>query len=351
MIMTLDKNKVLLGFSGGVDSTAAALILKEKGYEVHGIFFNVFGPHNTESQKRAVEVAKQLSISLILKDVSQEFGNKIKKYFFNEYTLGKTPNPCVQCNKHIKFRFMLEQAKEIGAFYIATGHYAKLHYSDALEKYMIKKPAALYKDQTYMLYNLNQEILKHVLFPLSHIESKDHVRNIVSKANLPNAKTKDSQEICFIPDNNYVNFICNNYHYEPKEGNFVDKSGNILGKHRGIIHYTIGQRKGLGIALGKPVYVTDIDAVRNTVTLGNDHELLENIVRSKDNNFIHLEINKPVEAEAKIRYAAYPSKATIFIDEPGIIKTVFKQPQRAVTPGQSIVFYSGETLLGGGIII
>ncbi len=349
--MPLDKNKVLLGFSGGVDSTAAALLLKEKGYEVHGIFFNVFGPHNTEAQKRAVEIAKQLSMPLILQDISEEFSCKIKNYFFNEYIRGKTPNPCIQCNKHIKFSFMLEQAKIMNIYYIATGHYANLYYNKSLGKYVIKKPVALYKDQTYMLYNLNQEILKHVLFPLSHIESKDYVRNIVQNAGLANAKTKDSQEICFIPNNNYAEFICSHYDYNPVEGNFIDKSGNILGRHKGIIHYTIGQRKGLGIALGTPAYVIDIDAVNNTVTLGDNRDLLKNIVRSKDNNFIHLEISGSIEAEAKIRYAAYPANATISRENPDIIKTVFKQPQRAVTPGQSIVFYSGETLLGGGTII
>lgn len=347
--MTLDKNKVLLGFSGGVDSTATALILKENGYEVHGLFLDVHG-NSTETQKKASRVAQQLNIPLMSLDVSQYFKEKVMDYLYNEYIQGYTPNPCIECNKYIKFNLMLEEAQKIGAYYIATGHYARIEHNPTIGEYIIKKPKALAKDQTYMLYNLNQDILKHVLFPLGDIESKDEVREMVEDSHLSNAKAKDSQEICFIEDNDYVNFIENNYGYKSIPGQFIDAKGNVLGEHKGIINYTIGQRKGLGIALGEPAYVTKINSKKNTVTLGKNEDLFKPIVYSKNNHFINSESFIPKEIEAKIRYSAKPTKA-IIEKENQRIKTTFETPQRAITTGQSIVFYSGDILLGGGIII
>lgn len=348
--MSLDKKKVLVGFSGGVDSTASVLLLQQQGYEVTGIFFNVFGKI-TETQKRAIEVANQLNISLIIEDISSYFKEKIMDYFFYEYTMGRTPNPCVHCNKYVKFSLMLQNAQKINAYYIATGHYAIIQYDEASKSYIIRKPTALNKDQTYMLYNLDQTILKHVLFPLGNMASKDDVRDIARAAGLANAETKDSQEICFIENNDYVSFITENYDYKSLEGDFVNDKGDILGKHQGIIHYTIGQRKGLGIALGKPAYVTHINKEKNTVTLGENENLFSKIVFSHNNHFIGDIPVEPIEVESKIRYSAKPAKAMISIENNSIVKTTFDKPQRAITPGQSIVFYSKDVLLGGGIII
>lgn len=349
ILMDLDKKKVLIGFSGGVDSTASTILLRERGFEVQGIFFNVFG-NVTDTQKRAQAVARKLEMPLITLDISKYFKQKIMDYFYEEYTKGRTPNPCVQCNKHIKFSLMLEQARKINAYYIATGHYARIEFDESINKYIIRKPAALYKDQTYMLYNLNQDMLKHIIFPLGDMISKDKVREMVSRHGLPNAQTKDSQEICFIQDDDYIRFICENYDYKPQNGSFIDIKGSVLGTHSGIINYTIGQRKGLGIAFGKPVYVTHIDSENNTVTLGNNEELFTDTVFSKDNNFIHILLNGSFEAEGKIRYSAKPAKSIVFAEKNGILKTVFNTPQRAATPGQSIVFYDNDILLGGGTI-
>lgn len=347
--MTLDKSKVLLGFSGGVDSTATALILREKGYEVHGLFLNVHGG-TSETQGKAQDVAEQMNMPLTTLDVSDIFKTKVKDYLYEEYIQGRTPNPCVQCNKFIKYSLMLSEARKIGAYYIATGHYARIEFDEKIQEYIIKKPVALKKDQTYMLYNLNQKMLQHILFPLGHIESKDAVRKMVEGYDLSNAKTKDSQEICFVDDNDYVSFIKNNYKYESTQGDFLDENGKILGQHSGIINYTIGQRKGLGIALGEPAYVTKINAQKNTVTLGKNDDLFNCVVYSKQNHFINSDAFIPDKLEAKIRYSSKPSPATIKTENK-LIKTTFEAPQRAITSGQSIVFYSDEILLGGGTII
>lgn len=347
--MTLDKNKVLLGFSGGVDSTATALILRKKGYKVHGLFLNVTG-QETESQDKAINVAKKLDMPLITLDISIFFKEKVKDYLYNEYIQGNTPNPCVECNKYIKFNMMLSEAKKIGAHYIATGHYARIEFNEEMQEFIIKRPKAIYKDQTYMLYNMNQNLLKHVLFPLGEIESKDKVREMVQDHDLPNAKTKDSQEICFIDDDDYINYIKTNYDYKSVAGDFIDEKGKVLGQHQGIINYTIGQRKGLGIALGEPAYVTKIDPKNNTVTLGKNDDLFNHVVYSRSNNFINKKDFIPEVVEGKIRYSAKPAKATIQ-EENNLLKTTFVEPQRAMTTGQSIVFYSGDILLGGGIII
>ena len=369
--MELSKNKVLLGLSGGVDSATAALLLKEKGLEVTGYYFDVSG-NNIQGRKEACEVAEQLGIPLLLDDVSEEFRNIVISNFIEEYLHGRTPNPCIMCNPNIKFRHLIEKANEIGAYYIATGHYCRigrdeqrieqaecgsdirLVENDKNEKtsyYYIQRAANDKKDQSYMLYRLGQDVLSRLIFPLGQFLSKDETRQLARENHLDNAEKKDSQEICFIsPDENYIQYIQAMGH-SSKPGNFVDKNGKVLGTHQGILHYTIGQRKGLGVALGKPAFVTDIDCSRNEIVLGDNEDLFENEVISGNNCFaagIPADYNGK-QILAKVRYSAQPSEAVIHVDGDRI-RTVFLQKQRAITPGQSIVFYDGDKLLGGGFI-
>ncbi len=369
--MELSKNKVLLGLSGGVDSATAALLLKEKGFEVTGYYFDVSGS-NVQGRKEACDIAEQLGIPLIVEDVSDAFRNIVISNFIDEYLHGRTPNPCIICNPNIKFRHLIEKADEIGAYYIATGHYCRIGsdefpsphiecgkqtYTEEQQEnrwntyYYIQRAANDKKDQSYMLYRLGQNVLSRLIFPLGQFLSKDETRRLARENHLDNAEKKDSQEICFIsPDENYIQYI-QEAGYSSKLGNFVDKDGNVLGTHQGILHYTIGQRKGLGIALGKPAFVTDIHYTRNEIVLGDNDDLFENEVFSGNNCFA---FGVPADYDgkqvlAKVRYSAPPSQAVLHV-EGDQIRTVFLQKQRAITPGQSIVFYDGDKLLGGGFI-
>lgn len=345
----LNKNKVILGLSGGVDSTAAALLLKEKGYEVIGFFFDVSG-HNEEGAEEARKAAQQLGIEFIYKDVSDEFEKKVIGNFCLEYIKGRTPNPCVVCNPEIKFKKLLETANETGAYYIATGHYSRI-YQDDEKYYYVRRGVNEKKDQSYMLYRLGQDVLSRVIFPLGDFRTKEQVREIAGNSGFFNAQKKDSQEICFISDNeDYGQYILSRG-YESSNGNFIDKQNNILGQHRGIIHYTIGQRKGLGISFGKRVFVTDIKTESNSVVLGDETDLFTDNVKTEDFFFTA----KPPEFYqdkillGKTRYSSKKEDLILKIYDKKIIAT-FLKPQRAVTPGQSIVFYDGDIVIGGGYI-
>ncbi len=347
---TLKNNKVLLGLSGGVDSTTAALLLKEKGYEVTGYYFDVLG-NNKEGLREAEETAKQLDIRLITEDVSEDFENIVINNFCEEYLNGRTPNPCIICNPNIKFKRLIEKADEIGAFYIATGHYCRIVYDQNREKYFVKSAANVKKDQSYMLYRLGQEVLSRLIFPLGEFCDKSETRDIARKNDLKNADKKDSQEICFIePGEDYAKFIASRG-LQPKTGCFVDKEGNVLGEHRGIINYTIGQRKGLGIALGKPAFVISMDAEKNQVVLGDNEDLFDNKVACENYFFTASNANEydGRTVLAKVRYSAKPAKASIKVYDKYIMAT-FQEPQRAATPGQSIVFYDDDKVVGGGFI-
>ncbi|WP_037372285.1 tRNA 2-thiouridine(34) synthase MnmA [Anaerovorax odorimutans] len=352
-------NKVLLGLSGGVDSTAAALLLQKEGFEVTGLFFDVLGDQS-EAKEKAQNAAKELNIDFIYTDVSKEFECNIIEYFCNSYLVGETPNPCVKCNPTIKFKTLLEEADRLGIYYIATGHYAQIFYDAEIKKYFVKKGDNEKKDQSYMIYRLNQSILSRLLLPLGTVNNKEITRDLVREKGINNADTKDSQEICFINDNNYVNFIKNRKSFNEvnKIGNFIDKEGKILGKHQGLVNYTIGQRKGLGITFGKPIFVISMDKENNTVTLGDNEELFTNNVISNNNFFIVSQegnSNLPMRYKgkkiiAKIRYSAKPAKAVLHGLSDGKIQTTFDEVQRAVTPGQSIVFYENNIVIGGGVI-
>ena len=347
----LKNNKVLLGLSGGVDSTTAALLLKEKGLEVIGYYFDPFGG-NEMGKAEAAAVAEQLGIEFYAEDVSDDFKAVVVENFCSEYLCGRTPYPCIVCNPNIKFRKLINKADELGAYYIATGHYAQMFHNESTGKYYVRMGANIKKDQSYMLYRLQQDVLSRLIFPLGHFMDKEETRNIARQQNLSNAEKKDSQEICFVPDDDYVAYIEARGQKTP-EGNFVDKDGKILGKHKGIINYTIGQRKGLGIALGKPAFVTKIDAKRNEVVLGDNDDLFTREVVSVDNVFAAGEAieHDGMRVAAKVRYSAKPSPAVLNVDaETGTVTTVFDEPQRAATPGQSIVFYMGDVVIGGGFI-
>ncbi len=351
-IMEKSKNRVLLGLSGGVDSTAAVLMLKKKGFEVIGYYFDVLG-NNAEGLKLAESVAKQLEIEFISESVAPEFDKEIIENFCSEYMCGRTPNPCVICNPKIKFRKLVEAADSVGAYYIATGHYARVIESGG--KFFVRKGVNERKDQSYMLYRLSQDILSRLILPLGEIDDKEKIRELAREHNMTNAEASDSQEICFIDDSyaDYEDFL-KQRGYSFKTGNFVDKDGKVLGKHKGLGCYTIGQRKGLGIALGKPAFVTEINPKNNTVVLGENSDLFRTDVFSEDNILTDPEMVIPKEGlhvKAKIRYAAKPANAVIkLIDGGKCIHASFDEAQRAITPGQSIVFYRDDIVIGGGFI-
>lgn len=347
---TLKKNKVLLGLSGGVDSTSAALLLKEQGFEVYGYYFDVMG-NNETGKREAMEVAQQLGIELITEDVSAEFEEKIIGNFINEYISGRTPNPCVVCNPLIKFKKLIECADRKGIYFIATGHYCRIVADGKTGNFYVRKAANAKKDQSYMLYRLDQSVLKRLIFPLGEFLDKDEIRSLARENNLQNADKKDSQEICFIDDEvGYAKYI-SDLGYNSKHGNFVDKNGKILGEHKGIINYTIGQRKGLGIAIGKPAFVTKIDSSKNQIVIGDNADLFTTKVVCSNYSFAANDAKNydGKTVMAKVRYSAQPTEATLQVDDEFVIAT-FEVPQRAATPGQSIVFYEDEKVIGGGFI-
>lgn len=352
--------KVILGLSGGVDSTAAALLLKERGYDVTGLFFDIKGSpagERTKERKRAERAAEQLGIRLILEDVSRLFEKAVIEPFCRDYLNGRTPNPCIVCNPAVKFRTLMEAADREGAYYIATGHYADTFFHGEKGMWYVKRAASDKKDQSYMLYRLEQSVISRLILPLSMAENKKEARHIARTNLMDNWGEKDSQEICFIEKGrDYRDFLEERGIVFPP-GDFVDTGGNILGTHRGIGGYTIGQRKGLGIALGRPAFVVRIDPVENKVVLGDSGELFFTKILS-ENNIIEgikgasLEERglNGISVKAKIRYAAPPAEAVIRDAGDGRIETVFSRPQRAATPGQSVVFYKDDLVLGGGFI-
>ncbi|MCY6484047.1 tRNA 2-thiouridine(34) synthase MnmA [Clostridium aestuarii] len=340
------KKKVLIGLSGGVDSSVAAYLLKKQGYDVIGITMRLCS--EIDVSQDAKKIADKLKIPYYILDLRNKFNRVVIDYFANEYMNGRTPNPCAMCNKFIKFEEMLDKAKELGADYIATGHYAKIQEYNG--RYIITAAEDERKDQTYMLYGLTQNILRHVLMPCGEY-SKSEIREIAKEIGLEVHNKKDSMEICFIPDNDHGKYIKNFKKGKVKQGNFIDKNGKKIGKHKGIIYYTIGQRKGLGLALGKPAYVIDIRSKTNEVVIGDEDEIFKDTLIAKDVNFIPFtKLENSMEVEAKIRYSTSKSKATITILPDKRVKVKFKDKQRAITKGQCVVFYSQDLLIGGGII-
>ena len=350
----MKKEKIVIGMSGGVDSSAAAYLLKEEGYDVTGVTMITCdeAPCGQDPSKDAKKVADEIGIPHYTVDFRNQFKSNVMDYFCREYLEGRTPNPCVVCNRFVKWEALLGWAKEIGADLIATGHYANI-VKLPNGRYAVANADVSRKDQTYALYNLTQEQLAHTRMPVGKYE-KDTIREIAAKAGISVAQKADSQDICFIPDGDYASFIKSHTGQEPKEGNFVDVNGNILGKHKGIIHYTVGQRKGLGVALGYPVFVLAIRPETNEVVLGNDEESLKREVKAQLLNPMGAADFKELEGKrifAKIRYNHRGGWCTLQKTGDDEITCTFEEPQRAVTPGQALVLYSDGYILGGGRII
>ncbi len=359
----LDKNKVVIGLSGGVDSTVAAYLLKKRGYDVIGITMKLWddpsedyvenygGCCSLSAVEDARRVAAALDIPFYVVNFKTPFKRDVVDYFVQSYTSGETPNPCVMCNRYIKFDKLIDKAKQLGAYYVATGHYANIVYDASHDHYRLFRSREQSKDQTYMLAYLTQAQMKHILFPLAEFSDKQAVRRIAEALDLAIAAKRDSQEICFVPDNDYANFVLSNSNTAIEPGNFVDLAGNVLGRHRGIVHYTIGQRKGLGITFGKPMYVVAIRAAQNEIVLGEaGSEYAAGLIARDFNKITRRQFCEATAVSVRVRHSKRDSEATIVALEDGNYQIMFKQAARAITPGQAVVVYDGDEVLGGGII-
>lgn len=354
------KKKVMLGMSGGVDSSVAALLLKNAGYDVTGVTLRLRpdrymeqcvsgGCCSIDDIDDARRVAYKIGIEHLVFNFTDIFEETVIDYFVKEYEQGRTPNPCIACNRHVKFNAMMKRAIELGFDYVATGHYACIEQNEQGRWLLKKAPAA--KDQSYVLYSLTQFQLEHTLLPLATY-TKPQIRAIAQEAGLIVANKPDSQEICFVPDKDYAGFIERYTGKKAEPGQFVDENGTVLGTHKGIAHYTIGQRKGLGISFGEPMFVTKINAEQNQIVLGKAGSQYAKQLVAGDINWISIErLTEPLKATAKTRYQAPPSPAVLLPMENGLVQVMFDEPQRSITPGQAVVFYDGDTVIGGGTIL
>lgn len=346
----MKSKKVLLGMSGGVDSSVSAILLKQKGYDVVGATLELFCKDDNDSCLDAKKICETLKIPHNKYDLKCEFKKHVIEDFIQCYSDCKTPNPCIECNKYMKFGIMYEKAKELGCEHIATGHYAKTEYSEKYKRWVLKKSNSEKKDQSYVLWNISKELLQHIIFPLADFESKEEIRQIALENKLEVANKPDSEDICFIPDGNYKKFLEKNSNIKPKIGNIVNRKGKILGKHTGLYNYTIGQRKGLGISNPVPLFVLGFNKEENELIVGEESELYKKEILVTDINLLLVdEIKKEMEVDVKTRYSTKVAKAKI-MQNGNIIKVVFDEPQRAITPGQSAVFYIGDIVVGGGKI-
>jgi tRNA-specific 2-thiouridylase len=359
----MKKKRVVVAMSGGVDSSVAAALLKEQGYEVTGVTMNIFSlpPEYCRSENlrsccgwKAVEdanrVASILGINHYVADLRKDFEEKVIADFCEQYARGRTPNPCIRCNQHVKFKALMARAQKLGADFLATGHHARVEYDAQKRRYLLKKGKDIEKDQSYFLYPLSQEQLSRTLFPVGNFIKKE-VREKARRMGLPVAQRTESQEICFIPEKDYAAFLQERIPLAFRPGPVVDSEGHIIGQHRGVAHYTIGQRRGMGIAASHPLYVIKILHDRNEIVVGPNGKLYhKNLITSQVHLVSSDKITQPLVVKAKIRYKHKEAKAIVKPLEKGVARVEFEKPQRAITPGQSVVFYDGDVVVGGGII-
>lgn len=353
--------KILAAMSGGVDSAVAAMLMKESGYDCIGVTMKLFGNEEIGLRKEhsccslddvedARSVARKLGIPYYVFNFSDRFEETVIRRFIDAYERGETPNPCIDCNRYLKFDALFRRAQELGCEKIVTGHYAGIEWDQKSGRYRLLRGIDPTKDQSYVLWTMTQEQLAHTIFPL-HTLTKEKVRQLAEENGLVNAQKHDSQDICFVPDGDYASFV---KRYTGKNypcGNFVDLDGKVLGRHKGIIHYTVGQRRGLGLALPAPLYVASIDPASNEVVLAPDDALFSKELTARDINLISLpQIDGTIRLQAKVRYRHTPAWATVTQPEPDTLHVVFDEPQRAITKGQSVVLYDRDAVFGGGII-
>ena len=355
----MNKKVIAVAMSGGVDSSVCAYLIKKSGYDLFGATMKLYTPCSEQNTDRpcgtdkdiadAKETCDNLGIKHRVYDFSKSFKKHVIDNFTKTYIEGGTPNPCIECNKYLKFDKLFEAAKLEGANMIATGHYARIEKGQN-GRLLLRRAKDENKDQSYVLWTLSQETLAHTLLPLGEF-TKEEIRKIAAEEGFINANKGDSQDICFVPDGDYAAFIKRETEYESKEGDYLDINGNVIGKHKGVIHYTIGQRKGLGISMGRHIFVSAKDPISNTVTLADEEYIFSDKVILKNINLISVEkITEPLRVEAKLRYKQRPAKCTAIQTGDDEITLIFDEKQRAPAKGQSAVIYDGEYVVGGGII-
>lgn len=354
--------RALIAMSGGVDSSVAAQMMASRGYECVGCTMRLYENDvvgmdlmdtccSLENTQDARSVTEKIGIPYHIVHYENLFRQEVIEPFIDEYLHGRTPNPCIECNRKLKFQHLYEKMKELGCDLLVTGHYARVRFDEESGRYQLLKALDLAKDQSYVLYVLTQEQLAHVQFPLGE-QDKHTTREIASESGFGNAQKHDSQDICFVPDGDYAGFIERYSEKECPAGDFVDTAGNVLGRHKGIIHYTLGQRRGLGLPAANRLYVTGIDPESNTVTIGSNDDLMKTTLYARKVNLIAMDrIETPLRCSAKIRYRHKEQPCTVTQPEEDLLKVVFDEPQRAITPGQSVVLYDGDVVLGGGVIV
>ncbi|MBO7184570.1 MAG: tRNA 2-thiouridine(34) synthase MnmA [Oscillospiraceae bacterium] len=346
----MEHKKALIAMSGGVDSSVAAYLAQQAGLQCIGGTMQLLCQSNGDAED-ARAVAQRMGMDFHIFQMTEQFRQQVMDKFVRCYEEGLTPNPCVDCNRHLKFGALLEQAQAMGCDYVVTGHYCRIEKNPETGRYNLYKAKDASKDQSYFLYTLTQQQLSHTLFPLGAF-SKEEARLIAQEQGFLNARKRDSQDICFIPDGDYMEFIRAYTQKEYPDGDFLDANGKVVGRHHGAIGYTRGQRKGLGLAMGQPVYVCSKDMQKNTVTVGSNEALFSTTVIADDWNFIPFEaLNAPLRCMAKARSRMTEQPATVYPMENGRARVVFDDPQRALTTGQAVVLYDGDAVLGGGTII